>query len=174
MAAPRNVVTGFNHNVRHRGKVYHVQTEDSGADNAHIITHVFVGGNILASRKSSYADIRGVPDLRERVRTMMEEQHKEILRNLIGGTYDDIDAVHSAAARAFQPGQLAVGGEQVQHDIRIQGGAPPEVVAVRQMTEPPPPPPDAGDTIFGEDLISEKSLDEVILSYLAGDGEDGK
>ena len=38
-AAPRNVVTGFNHNVRHRGKVYHVQTEDSGADIAHYITH---------------------------------------------------------------------------------------------------------------------------------------
>jgi hypothetical protein len=28
---------------------------------------------------------------------------------------------------------------------------------------------DDGETIFGEDLISEKSLDEVILSYLAED-----
>ena len=27
------------------------------------------------------------------------------------------------------------------------------------------------ETLFGEDLISEKSLDEVILSYLAGEGE---
>jgi hypothetical protein len=26
------------------------------------------------------------------------------------------------------------------------------------------------ETLFGEDLISEKSLDEVILSYLAGEG----
>jgi hypothetical protein len=25
------------------------------------------------------------------------------------------------------------------------------------------------DTLFGEDLISERSLDEVILAYLAGD-----
>jgi hypothetical protein len=25
------------------------------------------------------------------------------------------------------------------------------------------------ETLFGEDLISEKSLDEVILSYLAGE-----
>jgi hypothetical protein len=30
----------------------------------------------------------------------------------------------------------------------------------------------SGPTIFGEDLISEKSLDEVILSYLSGDGEE--
>jgi hypothetical protein len=28
---------------------------------------------------------------------------------------------------------------------------------------------DAGAALFGEDLISEKSLDEVILSYLAED-----
>jgi hypothetical protein len=29
--------------------------------------------------------------------------------------------------------------------------------------------PQQGKTIFGEDLISDKSLDEVILSYLADD-----
>jgi hypothetical protein len=27
------------------------------------------------------------------------------------------------------------------------------------------------ETLFGEDLISEKSLDEVILGYLAGEGD---
>jgi hypothetical protein len=31
--------------------------------------------------------------------------------------------------------------------------------------------PQQGKTIFGEDLISDKSLDEVILSYLADDLE---
>jgi hypothetical protein len=31
------------------------------------------------------------------------------------------------------------------------------------------PPASKQDTIFGEDLISERSLDEVILEYLAGD-----
>jgi hypothetical protein len=33
--------------------------------------------------------------------------------------------------------------------------------------------PQEGSSIFGEDLISEKSLDEVILSYLAEDLEGG-
>jgi hypothetical protein len=33
--------------------------------------------------------------------------------------------------------------------------------------------PQQGSSIFGEDLISDKSLDEVILSYLAEDLEDG-
>jgi hypothetical protein len=48
---------------------------------------------------------------------------------------------------------------------------PPEVLAARRLTEKPVP-NTSGPTIFGEDLISEKSLDEVILSYLSGDGEE--
>ena len=37
----------------------------------------------------------------------MEEQHKEVLRNLVNGRYDDRDEALSAKARAYQPGQLA-------------------------------------------------------------------
>ena len=50
---------------------------------------------------------------------------------------------------------------------------PPEVVAAQRMADRPKPKDTTGPTIFGEDLISEKSLDEVILGYLAGDGEEG-
>jgi len=52
------------------------------------------------------------------------------------------------------------------------GPLPPEVLAARRLAERPVPKDTSGPTIFGEDLISEKSLDEVILGYLAGDGED--
>ena len=97
-------VTGFNHNIKHKGKVYHVQTEDSGVNNPHIITHLFVGGNILASKKTSYADILNAENLAEVVRELMEEQHKEMLRNLINGVYDNFEA---GASRHYQPGQLA-------------------------------------------------------------------
>ena len=44
---------------------------------------------------------------------------------------------------------------------------PPEVLAARQLTNVKPL--EGGETLFGEDLISEKSLDEVILAYLAGE-----
>ena len=96
-------VTGFNHNIKHKGKVYHVQTEDSGASNPHIITHLFVGGNILATKKASYTDIVRSENLPELVRDMMEEQHKQMLRNLVNGTYDNVDR----SATAYQPGELA-------------------------------------------------------------------
>src|SRR5438270_11984962 len=104
-------VTGFNHNIKHKGRVYHVQTEDSGVNNPHIITHLFVGGNILASKKTSYADILNAENLADVVRELMEEQHKEMLRNLTNGVYDNID---SAFGKHYQPGQLATEDEARQ------------------------------------------------------------
>ena len=50
---------------------------------------------------------------------------------------------------------------------------PPEVLAARQGPTPQLR-NDGAETLFGEDLISEKSLDEVILSYLAEDLGDRK
>jgi hypothetical protein len=148
------MVVGFNHNIKYRGKTYHAQTEDSGADRPQVATHLFLGGNIIASKRTSYADICGAENLPDVVRALMEEQHKEVLRNLVSGVYDHSTpaappAIPAAPARAFGPAKVA---------------AP----------RPPPPPPrevpvDPRDTLFGEDLISERSLDEVILAYLAGD-----
>ncbi|MBM4378805.1 MAG: hypothetical protein FJ086_05815 [Deltaproteobacteria bacterium] len=152
-------VTGFNHNVKHRGQVYHVQTEDSGVGRPHILTHLFVGGNILASKKTSYADLVQAQNLPELVKALMEEQHKEMLRNLVGGVYDS----YESAARAWQPGQLSVDGEQVTSPGSQP--PPPEVLAARQLREQPAI-LEGGETLFGEDLISEKSLDQVILSFL--------
>jgi hypothetical protein len=171
-------VTGFNHNIKHKGKVYHVQTEDSGVNNPHIITHLFVGGNILASKKTSYADILNAENLSEVVRELMEEQHKEMLRNLINGVYD----TYEASARHYQPGELGDAPLKQPAPVAPKPApaavaapvpyvVPPEVAAARALKEKPRINDVGVETLFGEDLISEKSLDEVILSYLAGEGE---
>jgi hypothetical protein len=50
--------------------------------------------------------------------------------------------------------------------------APEAAAPARPAPTPPAPlevPVDPRDTLFGEDLISERSLDEVILAYLAGE-----
>ena len=49
--AKRSPILGYNHNVRYRGIVFHVQTEDSGIINPHVFSHLFHGGVILSSRK---------------------------------------------------------------------------------------------------------------------------
>jgi len=175
MARPFDrAVSGFNHNVTHKGRVFHVQTEDSGVNNPTIVTLLYVGGNILASKKTSYAELVGSANLAELVRQRMEEQHKQMLKNLKAGKYDSAEAAQAAqAVKAYQPGQLA--------DAAGPGRAPkapaPSPIPLIDEAAPASAEPGAvapeslGGTLFGEDLVSEKSLDEVILGYLATEKE---
>ena len=56
----RRAQVGFNNNVKYKGLVFHIQTEDSGLDKPHIITHLFAdGGRVIKSHKRSYATSRG-------------------------------------------------------------------------------------------------------------------
>ncbi len=145
-------VVGFNHNIKHQGSLYHIQTEDSGIKNAHIITHVFVGGSIIASKKMSYADVLAAENLQEVVRQLMEEQHKEMLRNLVSGVYD-------AQTSLIQPPAAKPPPDGKHQPAPSAGGS----------AAPSTPQESSAETLFGEDLISEQSLDEVILRYLAGE-----
>ena len=147
------MVPGFNHNIKHQGRVYHVQTEDSGASNPHIITHLFVGGNILATKKTSYADIVQADNLHAIVRELMQEQHKAMLRNLINGVYDNM-AVPPAGPleQAGQPSRppAAPAERPSQQPPPAQAGQPsqpppsqPPPAQAGQPSQPPPsqPPP---------------------------------
>src|SRR3954462_8227605 len=92
MATPKAAgpVVGFNHNVKYGPRVYHVQTEDWGMPHAHYITHLFVGGNIVASMKTSYSDKVSAPDLQKLVRGLMEGQHKQMLKRLVSGEFNEM------------------------------------------------------------------------------------
>jgi hypothetical protein len=79
------MVGGFNTNIRYKGRMFHVQTEDGGLESPQIITLLYEGGAILYSRKSSYADQLDEGELEERVRGLMEEQHKATVKALKGG-----------------------------------------------------------------------------------------
>lgn len=174
------MVPGFNHNIKHKGQVYHVQTEDSGVGKPHIITHLFAGGNILASKKTRYEELVGQDGLDKTVRSMMEEQHKQMLRNLINGVYDSVETgdVHHLDGPAplnTTPGIHSPNTAMMGGDDGSQGGvdvrtSPNSVAPVAQERKPVvTTAPKGTSNIFGEDLISEKSLDEVILTYLAED-----
>jgi len=102
--------------------MYHVQTEDSGLPHAHYITHLFVGGNILASLKSSYVDlVDAEPDLPKAVRILMEAQHKAMLKRLISGEFNDL--AERLSATHYEPGVLATG--QTGPEAVNAAGAPP-------------------------------------------------
>jgi hypothetical protein len=80
---------GYNNNVRHKGKVFHIQTEDSGVKYGHIITHLFMdGGRILKSVKTSYSEYLGSDRMADIVREMMKQQHKAMFIALRDGKFD--------------------------------------------------------------------------------------
>lgn len=83
------MILGFNHNVNYKGEVFHVQTEDSGIASPNITTLLYKGGVILCSKKTSYADILKMNDLETVVEELMKEQHKEVMRRLKSGEFDE-------------------------------------------------------------------------------------
>ncbi len=89
----RRAQMGFNNNIKLGGRVFHVQTEDSGLDQPHIITHLFAdGGRIIKSHKRSYASHTERADVAEFVRSLMKAQHLEMVLALRDGQFDDIIA----------------------------------------------------------------------------------
>jgi hypothetical protein len=81
------MLVGYNTNVPYKGTVYHVQTEDSGLKNPVVITLLYLKGTILASRKTSYGELVSSPDYKEKVREIMKEQHKSMIKELIAGKH---------------------------------------------------------------------------------------
>jgi len=153
------MLSGFNTNYRHRGVLFHVQTEDSGRSNPHVITHLFYGGNIIASEKQKYSDQLGSENLDEVVRALMEGQHKAMLKRLSRGEHDAAIAQRLGAKIFQDSGDTA-------------DTLPPEASDAPPSVAPPPaaPPPDTPKEriarAFGDSVVSQKPLDEVVLDYL--------
>jgi hypothetical protein len=84
------VITGFNTDIEFDGVVYHVQTEDKGIDTPLILSLVYVGGAILASKRSPYHDLikEGFNPLVLTER--LQRQHKLICAAVKAGRIDDL------------------------------------------------------------------------------------
>ena len=83
------MITGYNTDVRHGNRIYHVQTEDKGFSNPKIETLIYVGGEILDSYRSAYEDLLANPPVTEgAIQSRMEDQHKAIIRDIKNGKYD--------------------------------------------------------------------------------------
>jgi hypothetical protein len=83
------VITGFNTDVKHAERVYHVQTEDRGIANPVIESLVYVGGEILMSKKSPYKDLVTGDRVDEKaLREMMDLQHRRVIEAIRRGRLD--------------------------------------------------------------------------------------
>ena len=218
----RAPLLGYNTNVRHKGKLYHIQTEDSGVDHPHVITHLFAdGGRIVGSKKTSYAERVGADGLQDIVKKLMQGQHKAMFISLRDGLYDE-DAsddsdeqtgarpMSGSAQQALQgvtpapvatpaleepdpgaPEPLVLENDDDDEGITVppvpRSSTPtpePESAALSRPStvfKAPKPEPEARPvaepsaarrSLFGADVLSDKSLDEVILNYLAANEKD--
>ena len=81
------MLSGINVDIEFQSKTYHVQTEDGGLENPVVVTTLFEGGAILASRKTSYADLLEKDNLAEAIRDLIKEQHKAVVQDLMAGKF---------------------------------------------------------------------------------------
>jgi hypothetical protein len=152
--ARQSPVLGYNHNLRHRGRVFHVQTEDSGQGYARLHTHLFYEGTILSSKKKEYDP--SAPE--DAVRALMQQLHKEMMRELTHGEYDarigaffiargepaTLDAkgapAASAATTAAPPAAVESAVAQAQPELpAARSAAPPATTAMAAAAAAPKP-----------------------------------
>jgi len=81
------MLTGYNTDIKHEGSVYHVQTEDGGTENPVIVSLVYQGGRILASKKTGYAQIVGTEGFISQLRRLLEEQHRGMIAAVTSGQF---------------------------------------------------------------------------------------
>ncbi len=135
------MITGFNTDIKHNDKVYHIQTEDKGLQNPYIESLVYVGGEILASKKTSYAEQAKVNVDEKWILGLMEQQHRTMIA-------------------AIKRGRLDTNADGTKSSPRP--GAP--------TISAPTPEVDAPPTAVGPGG-AERTLDQVIIDYLESEAE---
>ncbi len=106
------MIPGFNLDIKHKGKTFHIQTEDSGPQNPVIMTHLFIFGTILGTRRLEYGQAADRPDLADHVRELMRAELREMHRALLNGEFDEL---------AHRPAKK-VGGSEIP--LARKSGAP--------------------------------------------------
>ena len=124
------MITGFNTDIEFEGTVYHVQTEDKGVESPLILTLVYSGGAILASKRELYDDLieQGFDELVLAER--LGRQHKLICAAINAGRIQELKEMsrRDAEARAAQT---------VQSPPRVQAATPEPFVQNDQQFESP-------------------------------------
>ena len=172
---PPPPLLGYNNNVRHRGRIFHIQTEDSGVNSPRIMTHLFAdGGRIVKSTRTDYSEHLEQSDMVVVVKNMMKEQHKAMFVALRSGELDDLIGFGGGELTPPMPEEQVRGGSLVakppaspsSSSVDNSAYAAPRTAGIFSV-----PPPSSGNhaSIFGEIGLDEKSLDDAILSYLAED-----
>jgi hypothetical protein len=84
------VITGYNTDVEYDGVVYHIQTEDKGLQTPLILSLVYSGGAILASRRTPYDDLISSGFDEAALSERLDRQHKLICAAIRAGRIGEL------------------------------------------------------------------------------------
>ena len=78
---------GYNSDLNIRGRSYHVQTEDWGAQNPFLVSRIFCNGAVIKTVKTPHAEILNTnhaksPDV---IKTALQKQHADVIDKLMAG-----------------------------------------------------------------------------------------
>jgi hypothetical protein len=146
------VITGFNTDVKHRDRVFHIQTEDRGDPRPYIESFVYVGGEILGGKRTPYAESLRTGEGDRAVRELMEQQHRTVIAAIRGGSFDGPN-----------------GSVRAPEDMALGGVSPPPSAASGELRESPVPRPTPWRSESTRPS-GDRTLDQVILEYLASEG----
>src|SRR5256885_2103267 len=84
------MITGFNTDVPHEGRVYHVQTEDRRAGDPMFESLVYIGGSIVAKKLTPYSDKLSEGATEETLASLLKRQHQVIIAAIKAGRIEDL------------------------------------------------------------------------------------
>ena len=122
------MITGFNTDIEHEGTVYHVQTEDKGLDSPIILSLVYVGGTILASKRSPYEDLIATGFSDEVLAERLKRQHRLICAAINSGRIDDLKKMSG------RPKEAPPAKEEVTETVTVEDEV--ETAPVATVEEP--------------------------------------
>lgn len=82
------MIPGFNTEFSCRQHTYHIQTEDMGPGNPHILTLVYRGGAVIAQIRTDYRELLGEAPPPQAVKTLMARQHRQVIADIRTGKID--------------------------------------------------------------------------------------
>lgn len=163
------MITGYNTDVRHNEVVFHVQTEDKGVANPFIESLIYVGGQVLASKRASYAELLAEGKEKE-ILALMDHQHRTMIAAIRHGKFDarlaELISGRQTGQHPKAEARPAPAAPSPAPPPRVDAGARPAPVA---PPPPPAPPPSAPPRPAAP--VRERTLDQVILEYLTNEAD---
>jgi hypothetical protein len=157
------VITGFNTDIEHDGVIYHVQTEDKGLDTPIILSLVYAGGTILASKRAPYEDLIAEGFSDEALGERLKRQHRLICAAIHSGRINDLKRMSGRRKEAIVDEETTPEApEEVEAAVPASVEEPFEIEywPVTQEWAPPPPQPAPEETVVAEGEQEFELVDE--------------